>query len=109
MQSCPDGPYKFIMNYQDHFTKFCILRPLKTKTAAEVAYQLLDIFTILGAPVILQSDNGREFVAKVIQELVDMWTGIKIVHGRARHPQSQGSVERCNQDIKQLIGIVNVK
>ncbi len=97
------------MNYQDHFTKFCILRPLKTKTAAEVAYQLLDIFTILGAPVILQSDNGRKFVAKVIQELVDMWTGVKIVHGRARHPQSQGSVERCNQDIKQLIGIVNVK
>jgi hypothetical protein len=109
MQSCPDGPYKFIMNYQDHFTKFCILRPLKTKTASEVAYQLLDIFTVLGAPVIIQSDNGREFVAKVIQELVDMWNGIKIVHGRARHPQSQGSVERCNQDIKQLIGIVNVK
>ncbi|CAF5104126.1 unnamed protein product [Rotaria magnacalcarata] len=104
MQSCPDGPFKFIMNYQDHFTKFCILRPLKTKTAAEVAYQLLDIFTILGAPVILQSDNGREFVAKVILELVEMWSGIKIVHGRARHPQSQGSVERCNQDIKQLIG-----
>ncbi|CAM4848069.1 unnamed protein product [Rotaria magnacalcarata] len=104
MQSCPDGPFKFIMNYQDHFTKFCILRPLKTKTAAEVAYQLLDLFTILGAPVILQSDNGREFVAKVILELVEMWSGIKIVHGRARHPQSQGSVERCNQDIKQLIG-----
>jgi transposase InsO family protein len=38
-----------------------------------------------------------------------MWNGVKIVHGRARHPQSQGSVERCNQDIKQLIGIVNVK
>lgn len=108
MQSCPDGSYKFIMNYQDHFTKFCIPRPLKTKTASEVAYQLLDIFTILGAPVIIQSDNGREFVAKVIQELADMWTGVKIVHGRARHPQSQGSVERCNQDIKQLIGIANV-
>ncbi|CAF4624581.1 unnamed protein product, partial [Didymodactylos carnosus] len=37
MQSCPDGPFKFILNYQDHFTKFCVLRPMKTKTAAEVA------------------------------------------------------------------------
>jgi hypothetical protein len=108
MQSCPDGPHRFVLNYQDHFTKFCFLRPLKTKTAAEVAYQLLDIFTIVGAPVILQSDNGREFVAKVIQELGEMWKGLKIVHGRARHPQSQGSVERCNQDVKQLIGLLNV-
>ncbi|CAF2396358.1 unnamed protein product [Rotaria sp. Silwood2] len=103
MQSCPDGPFKFILNYQDHFTKFCILRSLKTKTAAEVAYHLLDIFTTFGAPAILQSDNGREFVAKVINELAEMWTGLRIVHGRPRHPQSQGSVERSNQDTKQLL------
>ena len=62
MQSCPEGPYKFILNYQDHFTKFCVLRPLKTKTATEVAYHLLDIFTTFDAPAILQSDNGHEFV-----------------------------------------------
>ncbi|CAF2230927.1 unnamed protein product [Rotaria magnacalcarata] len=103
-QLCPDGLYKFIVTYQDHLTKFCILRPLKTKTACEVVYQLLEIFTIFGAPVILQSDNDREFVAKIIQELVVMWSSVKIVHGRARNPQSQGSVDRCNQDIKQLIG-----
>ena len=107
MQSCPDGSYKFILNYQDHFTKFCILKPLKTKTAAEVAYHLLDIFTMFGASEILQSDNGREFVVKVIQELTMMWKDVKIVHGRARHPQSQSSVERSNQDVKLLIGIVN--
>jgi len=44
MQSEPDGYYRFIMNYQDHLTKFTILRPLKNKTAEEVAYQLMDIF-----------------------------------------------------------------
>ena len=92
MQSCPDGPYKFILNYQDHFTKFCVLRLLKTKTATEVAYHLLDIFTTFGAPAILQSDNGREFVAKVIEDLAGTWKGLHIVHGRPRHPQSQGSV-----------------
>ena len=53
MQSCPNGPYKFILNYQDHFTKFCVLRSLKTKIATEVAYHLLDIFTTFGAPAIL--------------------------------------------------------
>ncbi|CAF0803685.1 unnamed protein product [Rotaria sordida] len=72
MQSCPDGHFKFILNYQDHVTKFCIVRSLKTKTAAEVALHLLDLFTIFGAPIILQSDNGREFVAKIIEELFNM-------------------------------------
>ncbi|CAM4741905.1 unnamed protein product [Rotaria magnacalcarata] len=104
MQSSPDGKFKFILNYQDHFTKFCILRPLKSKTAAEVAYNLLDIFTTFGAPAILQSDNGREFVAKVIEELALIWKDLKIVHGKPRHPQSQGSVEISNQDTKQLLG-----
>ncbi|CAG2253458.1 unnamed protein product [Mytilus edulis] len=52
-QSCPDGEYKWIMHYQDHLTKFSVLRPLKTKRAAEVAYQLTDIFLLLGAPHIL--------------------------------------------------------
>ncbi|XP_025267611.1 KRAB-A domain-containing protein 2-like [Camponotus floridanus] len=77
MQSEPDKDYRFIMNYQDHLTKFTILRPLKTKTAEEVAYQLIDIFCLFGAPCILQSDNGREF--------------------------SQGSVERSNQDIRDML------
>ncbi|XP_043467666.1 KRAB-A domain-containing protein 2-like [Leptopilina heterotoma] len=29
-QSCPDGEYKWLMNYQDHATKFLHLRPIKS-------------------------------------------------------------------------------
>ncbi|GFO41893.1 histone-lysine N-methyltransferase SETMAR [Plakobranchus ocellatus] len=56
-----DGEYKFIMVYQDHLTKFVVLRTLKTKRAEKVAYKLVDIVTLLGAPKVLQSDNGRKF------------------------------------------------
>ncbi len=56
-----------------------------------------------GAPLILQSDIGREFVNQVIQELMLMWPTLKLVNGRPRHPQSQGSVERSNQDIENMI------
>ena len=59
------------MNYQDRLTKFTILRPLNSKTAEEVVYQLMDIFCMFGAPFILQSDNGREFANKIIQNLAD--------------------------------------
>lgn len=58
MQSQEGGEFRFIMVYQDHFTKFVQLRPLKTKRV-EVAKHLIDIFCIFGAPIILQSDNSR--------------------------------------------------
>ena len=102
-QSYPDGDFKWVMHYLDHLTKFSILRPLKSKRAVEVAYQLTDIFLLLGAPHILQCDNGREFTANIITELKLLWPELKLVHGRPRHPQSQGSVERENADIKSII------
>ncbi|XP_066964221.1 KRAB-A domain-containing protein 2-like [Macrobrachium rosenbergii] len=103
MQSMSCRTYKWIMVYQDHLTKFCVLRPLKSKRAAEVAFQLADIFLLLGAPVILQSDNGSEFTAQIITELCSMCPELSIVHGKPRHPQSQGSVERANGDIKDML------
>ena len=103
LQSCKDGNYKFIMNYQDHLTKYSVLRALRTKTAEEVAFNLIDIFSLFGAPTILQSDNGREFVNSIINELQSMWPGLKIIHGKPRHSQSQGSVERSNRDIGEMV------
>ena len=39
----------------------------------------------------------------VITELSAMWDGLKIVHGKPRHSQSQGSVERANRDIEDML------
>jgi len=52
------------------------------QTTEEVAYQLMDIFCMFGAPFILQSDNGREFVNKLIQNLADMWPGMTFSKSR---------------------------
>ena len=64
---------------------------------------MLDILNIFGATAILQSDNGREFANSVITELIAMWNGLKIVHRKPRHSQSQGSVERANRDIEDML------
>ncbi|XP_008181050.1 KRAB-A domain-containing protein 2-like [Acyrthosiphon pisum] len=103
MQAQPDKNFKFILVYQDHLTKFVLLRPLTHKRAENVACVLLDIFTTFGAPSILHSDNGREFVNTIISDLCNMWPELKIVQGKPRHSQSQGSVERANQDIENMI------
>ncbi|XP_068227706.1 uncharacterized protein [Palaemon carinicauda] len=57
----------------------------------------------ISAPSILQRDNGTEFTAEVITELELFWPRLVIVHGKPRHPQSQGSLERANGDIKDML------
>ena len=76
----------------------CILRTLTSKCSVEVAFQLMDIFLLLEAPSILQSDNGSEFTVQVITELKNCCCRIK-----PRHPYSQGSVERANCDAKFML------
>jgi transposase InsO family protein len=94
---------KCILVYQDHLTKFVLLRSLQSKRADEVAYHLLDIFTTLGAPNILHSENGREFYNQIIKSLCEMWNDIQIVHGKLRHSEMQGSVKRANQDVANIL------
>ncbi len=50
-QSMPNGDFRFLLNYLDHGVKFLFSIPLKRKRASCVAI----------APMILQSDNGKEF------------------------------------------------
>jgi hypothetical protein len=85
-----------------------------------------------GCPLILQHDNGREFVNqvnsghcnfdllnhyftnlfiivyKVIGRIKRLWPGCVIVRGRPRHPQTQGSIERANKDVEEMLGTIIV-
>jgi hypothetical protein len=57
-QSMPDGDFVYIINYQDHGIKFVFSVPMTSKRASAVAGAFLEIFTVIGTPLILQSDNG---------------------------------------------------
>ena len=104
LQLSPDAGYKFILNYQDCFSKFVVLRPLRSKTADEVAQCLVHIFCEHGPPHILHTDNGAEFSNKTLLAILHrLWSSTRIVHGRPRHPEDQGSVERANADFKNLL------
>jgi len=58
---------------------------------------------MFGATFVQQSDNGREFANKIIQNLAEMWPAMKVVHGKPRISQSQGSVERSNPDVRDML------
>jgi len=91
--------YAWLLTCVCTFSKFLVAVPMKNKQAATVANHLIkDVFKIPGPPRILQSDNGKEFVAEIINNICTS-LNIKIMHGRPRHPQSQGQIERLNQTI----------
>ncbi|CAF1545738.1 unnamed protein product [Didymodactylos carnosus] len=101
MRSMPDDELQWILHAKDHFTKFSWAYPLKTKEAQPVAEKLLQQFYTFGPPRILQSDNGKEFVARVIKDLKNTWSDLVIINGS---PQTQGLVERGNQTLEAALG-----
>ncbi len=78
MTAYPDGNMYWILHYQDHHDKMSYLKALPNKRPATIAAVLFILFLQQGAPVILQSDNGSEFVAYIIGELMKLWPDCKI-------------------------------
>jgi hypothetical protein len=103
MTAYKDGKYEWILHYQDHHDKMSYLCVMENKKPATVASKLLPLFLQQGAPMILQSDNGREFVGKATVELLNIWKDCEIVHGLPHHSQSQGSMERANADVETMV------
>ena len=59
-----------------HCNKFHVLFPLARKSAAEVGLNLQNlVFSYLGTPRILHSDNGREFVNEIVSDVAKSWPG----------------------------------
>jgi hypothetical protein len=70
MTAYRDGKYEWILYCHDHYNKMSYLCAMENRKPATVASKLLPLFLQQGAPMILQSDNGREFLATVIDELL---------------------------------------
>jgi hypothetical protein len=95
---------KYIVTIKDHWTGFTIIDCIPRKRAAFVAEILAKYFSLFGFPQILHTDNGREFTAKeVLAKMKKMSPHLTTVHGRPRTPRDQGSVERANQVVKNML------
>ena len=91
--------YRYILLIVDSFTKWCEAFPMKTMEATEVADILYrDFITRFGAPEILVSDQGRNFIGKLIQNLCKIFQITK-VQTSSYHPQSNATCERMNKVI----------
>ena len=84
----------WLLTIIDIFSKYTFAYPLPTKRAENVVAALAHLFSVEGVPGIVQSDNGTEFATGLLQNMAAT-LDFELRHGRPRHPQSQGQIERC--------------
>jgi len=86
----------------DDHSRFLIgLKACPYQHSRAVREHLKDIFSCYGLPERMLMDNGaiwKGFHTKLTSWLVRL--GIQVVHGRVRHPQTQGKDERLHRTLK---------
>ena len=90
---------KYVVVATDYLTHYTEAAPIPEKSAVLVA-SFLSRYIIKrhGAPLILQSDQGREFCNEMIKEYLQK-INTKHAISSPYHPMSNGLVERTNQSL----------
>ena len=88
-----------MMVVQDYYSKYVQVYPLPDHTAVTCANVLFENWVLTwGAPLVIHSDQGREFESKLWAELCSL-SHICKTHTNPYRPQSDGLVERFNRTL----------
>ena len=95
---------KVVLVAVDHYSKWLSAVPLKDKTAESVAIALRRniIPALPRLPKHILSDNGREFKAQRVDEVLREFD-IRHLYSSPYHPSSNGAVERINRTLKDTL------
>jgi transposase InsO family protein len=92
----------------DDHSRYCVgLRACGDERSRTVKSQLESIFRQYGLPEAILCDNGTSWRGGYAQKglsQISVWLirlGVSVLHGRPRHPQTQGKDERFNRTLKQ--------
>jgi transposase InsO family protein len=89
----------------DYFSRFAILRRVRDKAVVTVASELAKVANVLGWPVALLTDQGGEFMNKVLEKLLESHH-CQRRETTAFHPQCNGVTERLNRTVLAILRTV---
>ena len=96
----------YVLVVGDYYTKWMETYAIPDQTAETVATKLFDEFVCrFGVPLELHSDQGRNFEAKVFQELCKL-LGISKTRTTPYNPKSDGMIERYNRTIANAVSLM---
>ena len=86
MRHMPHNGCNWILHIVDHWSNFNFAFPLVKRKANHKALHNY-VFPVFGLPAIIHSDNGKEFINKLIGDVVSTWPGhVQLISDRPRHP-----------------------
>ncbi len=94
--------FRYILTAMDLATSFPFAYPMKSCTANETAHKLLSIFSMFGPPVAILSDQGTNFMSKVLQSFYEK-LAIQRISTSPYHPESNGKLERFHSTLKAVL------
>lgn len=98
--------HTYILTVQDCLTKYCVAIPLMRQTAKEVTTALvIHVFCRLGAPMVILSDQGINFLSNLIKEVCRLFR-IRRCKTSAFHPQSNEALERSHHDLTTFLKVM---
>ena len=102
--SRPTDSYQYILVATDVFTKYAWAMPTRDQTATTTAKQLLKhVIQPMGCPEQLHSDQAANFESALLKELCQYYSCRK-TRTTAYHPQGNGTCERFNQTLLNMLG-----
>lgn len=98
------GGIENVLIVTDHFSRYAQAYPTKDQKAKTVAKVLWrNFFCRFGFPAKLHADQGRNFESAIVKELCKC-TGITKTHTTPYHPQGNGTTERFNRTLLNMLG-----
>ena len=102
LQPVTERGNRYILTIVDLATRYPEAVALPSIEAERVAEALMEVFSRLGVPNEILSDNGTQFVSGVMKE-VSRLLGVKQFHTSPYHPMANGVCERFNGTLKQML------
>ena len=93
---------RYLLVVQDYITKWADAFPIPDQTAARITWELVKLFSTIGIPDVLHSDQGLNFESTILRQTLDTF-GVSKSRTSAYHPQGDGMVERFNRSLLQLL------
>ena len=94
--------HKYVLTLIDYATRFPEAVPLKNIDTLTIAESLVEIFSRVGVPKEIVSDNGQQFKSNLMSEIHRL-LNIKAIYTSPYHACTNGAVERLNGVLKAMI------
>ena len=95
----------YLVTMIDKFSRYPMVIPVSNILSTTIARAIMRWISYFGPPDKIVSDNGKQFIGKVFQDLCNILK-VKHVTTSIYHPQSNGAIERFHRWLKTRLRII---